>query len=296
MDKLHRYALDEQGNTIFIDDVTKEERHNKFYCKNCGEVMIPVLGKLRKKHFRHKVVTPACSYESYIHIIGKEKLKERFYQQESFLASYYMEYTCNKLNICKFREKLTNLKCNNREKRTIDLKQLYDKCETEKVYKGYKADLMLSHSKHPEREPVFIEISYTHDCTLRKLDSGIQIIEVKVKDDKDFTMSFEEPYLLFLNCDDHNPYTYHKAPPVRFYNFPRRMRFSIPLSRFVVIKTKEGTIEGFVIPKKTTCQDFDYEHLPAISYELVTSEEIMEKEKTVTMKMIMMESPSLFAI
>ena len=87
MGKLHRYALDDNGNTICIKNVTHDERHNKFYCKNCGGLMIPVLGEKRQKHFRHKVVTPTCSYESYINKIGKEKLRERFYNQDAFFVS-----------------------------------------------------------------------------------------------------------------------------------------------------------------------------------------------------------------
>ena len=91
MDELHRYALDENGDTIFIKDITIDTRHKKYYCKNCGGEMIPVLGEVREKHFRHKVITPSCSYESYIHKIGKEKLMNRFYKHESFLISYFIE-------------------------------------------------------------------------------------------------------------------------------------------------------------------------------------------------------------
>lgn len=279
MDELHRYAINENGDTIFIKDVTIEIRHNKYYCKNCGGEMIPVLGEVREKHFRHKVITPSCSYESYIHKIGKEILMNRFYEQESFLISYFIEYSCSKENICHFKEKLSGLKCNKRERRTIDLKQLYDSCKDEKMYKGYKGDLMLWNSEHPEREPIFIEIAYTHDCTKEKISSGIQIIELKITDDQNFDMPFYEQEVMFMDFTASNPYVYNDAPPVRFYNFPRQDVFSISLSRFVVLRTKEGTIEGIDVPNKTTCQDFEYEHIPIVEYELVTSEEIMKQEQ-----------------
>lgn len=279
MNDLHRYAVDENGKTVCIKDVTNKTRYNKFYCKNCGEEMIPVLGKVRDKHFRHKVINPSCSYESYIHKIGKEKIMERFYTQESFLASYYTEYSCSKTNICHFKEKLDNLKCNMRERQTIDLKHLYDTCKDEKYYKGFCADLLLTHSEHPEREPILIEIAFTHDCDKEKVDSGIRIIEIKVNDDMDFSMPFEEQETMFMDFTANNPYAYNAAPPVRFYNFPRQKYFSIPLSRFVVYRTKEGTIEGFVLPQKTNCQDFENEHIHIVDYELVASEEIMEQER-----------------
>ena len=279
MEDMHRYAVDEKGNTVFIKDVTLETRHNKFYCKNCGGEMIPVLGEVREKHFRHKVETPSCSYESYIHKIGKEKLKERFYAQETFPITYFIEYNCTKTDACKFKDKLSNLKCNKREKRTIDLKQIYNTCEEEKTYKGFRADLMLSHSEHPEREPLFIEIAFTHDCTEGKLASGIQIIEVKVSDDHNFDMPFDEQDVMFMDFTANNPYSFSIAPPVRFYNFHRHEKFSIPLSRFFVAKNREGQIEGFEYPKNTNCQEFDFEHIPIVDYELVVSEEIMEQEQ-----------------
>lgn len=279
MEDLHRYAVDEQGNTIYIKDVTLETRHNKFYCMNCDGEMIPVLGQEREWHFRHKVDTPSCSYESYIHKIGKEKLKERFYNQETFPVSYFIEYTCTKSNKCPFKEKLPNQKCNKRDKRTIDLKQIYDTCEEEKTYKGYRADLMLTHSKHPEQEPLFIEIAYKHDCNQKKLASDIQIIEVKVNSDKDFKMSFNERELMYMDFSSNDPYIYGDKPPVRFYSFPRQADYSISLSRFIVFKTEKGTTEGLVLPQKVSCQEYEPYQSPIVYYELATSEEILKHEK-----------------
>ena len=42
---------------------------------------------------------------------------------------------------------------------------------------------MLSSKEHPERKPVFIEISVTHDCEEKKIDSGIRIIEIKLENE-----------------------------------------------------------------------------------------------------------------
>ena len=47
MEDLHQYAVDEQGNTIYIKDVTLETRHNKFYCMNCdAKGLVPAIREI----------------------------------------------------------------------------------------------------------------------------------------------------------------------------------------------------------------------------------------------------------
>lgn len=63
----------------------------------------------------------------------------------------------------------------------FDLKKNFDTCEEEVTYKGYRADLMLSSMEHPEREPIFFEISVTHDCEVEKLASEKMFYAVIVR-------------------------------------------------------------------------------------------------------------------
>ncbi len=101
MDDYRHYANDESGRRVYVGNIKREERHQtKYYCIACGEEMIPVLGEVYEKHFRHKQENPNCSQESYIHKIGKQKLKERFYQQESFNITFIAEVACDNAGVC----------------------------------------------------------------------------------------------------------------------------------------------------------------------------------------------------
>lgn len=90
-----------------------------------------------------------------MHKLGKKKLKERFDTQKDFIISYYVERTCTKATDCKLARRYSRELCNKRILHTVNLKELYDTCEEEVTYNGFRADLMLSHSEHPERKPVF---------------------------------------------------------------------------------------------------------------------------------------------
>ena len=137
---------------------------------------------------------------------------------------------------------------------------------------------MLSHSEHPEREQLFIEIAFTHNCTEEKISSGIQIIEIKVKDDNDFSMPFDEQEMMFLDFSSNNPYTFNDMPSVRFYNFRRQEKYSIPLTSFVVAKTEQGDSVGLSVSEKINCQDLDRYHVSTadlVDYILATSDNIL---------------------
>ena len=67
----YRFAKDENGNLVDANEFDPSERSSrKCYCISCGEVLIPVLGKIRKRHFRHEA-DKLCNGESYLHELGK---------------------------------------------------------------------------------------------------------------------------------------------------------------------------------------------------------------------------------
>ena len=56
----YSYCLDENGNLVHVEDLKDETRHaHQWYCLQCGQVMVPNLGKIKAKHFAHKADT-AC--------------------------------------------------------------------------------------------------------------------------------------------------------------------------------------------------------------------------------------------
>ena len=236
----YHFAKNSFGEIIDIKDVQKGEKAT-FYCIECGDEMSAVLGDKREHHFRHK--NSKCSYESYLHKLGKERLKKLFDESDKLEIHCNFSFKCNDNCVLNCLEKI-----NHSVKiipRILDLKILYDKCEVEKEYKGFIADLLLSNSKIPNLEPLFLEISHTHDCEQEKLDSGIKIIELKVKDDRDlkFKLPLEESDRR-LNFKDRN---------IRFYNFCHKPSYL--LFRCCVSKPKDGIVECSF--KTINCSDSD---------------------------------------
>lgn len=272
MVKFHN-ATDSEGNIINIADVKKEHRAKQYYCVGCGKEMSAVLGEKREHHFRHKEAV--CSWESYLHKLGKKFFKERFYTQKDFTIGYFVEYVCNKAQGCKLETIYDKQKCNRRELLHTNLKELYDTCEEEVTYNGFRADLMLSHSKFSEREPIFIEVSVTHDCEPEKIDSGIKIIELKITDEKDLLPPLEEQSSLFLDTESKNPYSYCALPSIRFYNFQRRFTTERPLQRFWISLNQNGTLYGNCIQDNLTCQTVETNHREDSIFEVAIPSEVL---------------------
>lgn len=266
-------ATDTDGRIIHIDEVTKENRAEHYYCVGCGGEMSAVLGDKREHHFRHKEAH--CSWESYLHKLGKMRLKQRFDTQKEFVIKYYVEHHCDKSKGCKLEPIYRDKKCNRRELIAIDLKKLFDTCEEEVTYKGFRADLMLSSKEHPEREPIFLEISVTHDCEPEKLASGIQIIELKIADEKDVLRPLVEEDSLFGRTNPENPYDFNALPPIRFFNFKRKFETARPLERFWVAPDDNGVLRGNCTQDNLNCRNVTGNHREDSLYEVAIPSEVV---------------------
>ncbi len=261
------YATDEEGHLVNINDVTKDNRANHYYCIACGEEMSAVLGNKREHHFRHK--EKHCSWETYLHKLGKKKLKERFESKRDFIIKYYVAYFCNQSTGCKLQQLYNaSSKCNRRELKESNLNNIYDTCEEEVTYKGYRADLLLKNSKNPDIEPIFLEISVTHDCEPEKLASGIKIIELKISAENDVLRPLVEEDSLSNTSSPIKPYEFNSLPPIRFYNFERRLETKRPLERFWVSRDEKGILRGNCIQDDLNCQNVLYDHKEDSIYEI----------------------------
>lgn len=253
----HHYAISNNGEVIYIKSIQIKDRHNGYCCVSCGGVMIPVLGEIREKHFRHK--TDACSYESYIHKLWKQYIFEQWQKLPHLYVTYYVEYCCDKTKTCKLFAASKTLRCNGSfEQKTIDLKEKYDTCEIEGVYGGYRADLLLSNSRNPDIVPTFIEICYKHPCDEKKQHAGIPIIEIKVTDDNlHLPQRLTESPTLIPG--------YGKRPDGNFgvvlYGFDRKRQVSHNVRRFRVYQDENGINHGKVDENVLSCHSLD-EHLP----------------------------------
>lgn len=216
---LYEYAKNECDVFTHIDDANKEHCYR---CIECGEPLIIKEGSKKRKHFAHKS-NSNCDGESYIHKIWKKRIKDKFYSYSPFIIKYVVGTPCKEETTCLIKKKITDLKCDKFYVKEADLKQEYDTCEEEVEYKGFVGDIVLKDSKRPEKEPLFIEIDYTHPCDEEKIASGIRIIEFKVEDDR------KKPINLFeigkgnlkIGKGVGNPYDMRHLPDVRFYNFDR---------------------------------------------------------------------------
>lgn len=201
-----QYALCD-GEIICITNVTEDFRkHHKFYCPGCGKEMEACLGKKVMHYFRHK--EKACSHETYLHELSKHLIKYRFENEKHLMVSYHASNICEYINNCNFHL------CKKEFENVIDLKDYYDTCVIEGSHRGFRADVLLTHSKHTERV-LFIEIEVTHSCTQEKLNSGIKIIEIKAENELSAFKPLAE-----------NEFT-------KFYNFKRSLVPQKEVKRFI---------------------------------------------------------------
>lgn len=227
---LYEYAKNEHNVFTHIDVAIKGQYYS---CIECGDPLIIKDGAKKRKHFAHKS-NSNCDGESYIHKVWKWRLKEKFYSNTPFIIKYLVGTPCKDETTCLIKRKLSNLKCGKCYVKEIDLKQEYDTCEEEVEYKGFVGDIVLSDSKNPDKEPLFIEIDYTHPCDEEKIASKIIIIEIKVEDDREKPIHLFEMGKLNLKFGVNigNPYDMKHLPDVRFYNFNRLDYPSIGLYSF----------------------------------------------------------------
>lgn len=197
----YNYAYDENGHLVNISSVTSEDRRNHLYkCISCGKELVPKLGAVRAHHFAHKVHTD-CNGETYLHLLAKQVLWKRFMSAEPFEVRLDAFFHCSERNKCPFHSD----SCIADSIVLSNLKDFYNECDIEKsvysqvwengdkrcsVQEGssherYIADLLLWNSANQDREPVAIEICVKHACEEKKINSGLKIIEIKIKDESD---------------------------------------------------------------------------------------------------------------
>jgi hypothetical protein len=239
----HRTALCNE-QLMRIDEVTQDIRKlSTFICLGCGQEMEACLGNKREHYFRHKN-KDNCSWETYLHKLSKRVLKERFEQQEQFLVHFNSVNTCEKINSCPFQ------RCKKEFVSEQDLKEYFDTCEIEGSFRGYRADLLLTHSEHPDRA-LFLEVAVTHKCEEEKINSGIRIIEIDVTNEQS----------ALLELDENNE-------QIHFYNF-KFNREVVPLTnveRFSFLGCEEKIINRKI--ETIVCKNIN-EHLPNALLDIV---------------------------
>ena len=237
----YKYAYTDDNVLICIDDILPEERKShRYFCISCGHELLPraLQRKKRPPHFYHKKgVEVVCSVETYLHKLAKKLIKSKFDSRRPFAIKYPVTIECEN-NSCE----LVEVKCSRKEDYELNLYDYYDTCTEEGPYGGFVADLLLTSSQKESRQPLFIEICVTHQCEQSKIDSGIKIIEVYIRNE-DSILKFIEKDII----DIYEPQKDYRFPyDIKLYSFKRAIKrvLSKSISRFVF--NPPYTIDGYI--------------------------------------------------
>jgi hypothetical protein len=278
MIKYHN-AYDTASNIVEIKNITPQNRMTmQFFCIGCGAKMEAVLGQKKQHHFRHKD-KDNCRPETYYHRLAKQILKIRFNTEPQFLVKYYVQNECSKSIQCDLKRRYNWNDCSSVVLKMVNLKDYYDTCEEEISYKGFRADLMLTHSEYPDRKPVFLEVAVTHDCTPEKINSKIRIIEIKVQGEVDASKEIVENEGEFVLQTKHFKQTEAIIHPIRFYNFKRKNEISHQISRFDLFKSDDGIFQWKCNPNAVTCQDADRKYEKNACFSVTISKDKIPDQK-----------------
>ena len=184
-------ALDENGRLVSVKQAYLERDEGHTYrCLGCGAGMVARLGEVRTWHFAHRGDEVHCGTETYLHQLAKHRIKDKFEKESSFLVGYYRDVKCSDMGTCPFAK---DEECHSYKLETFDLKQFYDTCQEEQTVGEYIADLLLTNSAKPNREPVLIEIQVSHKSTPQKRDSGLRILEIRLRTEEDVDTLLSAP-------------------------------------------------------------------------------------------------------
>ncbi len=205
------YAVDEQNNLIYIEDVHRENRHDHSYrCPNCGHSMLPRLGDHNAHCFAHSE-NQTCGVESYIHKMAKLILTKRFNDRSRpFTVRFQAKRICKEKEVCKDYKQYF---CENILMDEFDLHQFYDLPAIEEVRikdssgEVFQPDVIIR-SSNGNRAPIYLEVYHKHRISSQKQESGNCIIEIRVND-----------WYELLNLDQ---LCLEESERISFYNFKER--------------------------------------------------------------------------
>lgn len=232
----YSYCLNENNELVHINSVTKENRYSHTYhCLECGHEMITKLGPEREKHFAHKTKT-ACDGESYLHKLAKRRILEKFMSAENFPLVFMRDVPCQDALQCPC---CLDGYCMSKDVAiSSDLKKyrgnlVYDTCQEEVTVEDFRPDLLLTCSKKPEREPVFIEVYKTNKSKESKVTSKYRIVEtLKIKSEADIDDIISRGFIEGKNCK-----TYNFSPKL-----PSIKKNDVPIDRFVLFRSGAATV------------------------------------------------------
>lgn len=267
--KQHRFhhqhfALDENNNLVNI--VKAQRDGGAYYCPYCKNQVMTKCGQIREWHFAHYPGAD-CDYYRYLHSLAQIEIRDWFNKTNEIDVFLDVPSFAECINIenCSFVDKLKICRETMRSsKQRYNLKQWYTTATSNENWEcaghKYKVDIMCP-CKVAGKNPLFFSIVVPEASTPKGLkESGLKIIEIKIKSEQDIENFVNGKYELrdktFWSEDAH----------VRLYGFEpkgetRKIQGKRSLSKFVLFPDMRWRIE------ETDCESFK-EHEKGSIYEV----------------------------
>lgn len=177
---LYQYAYDEAGSLVDVLHLPENRADLGCYtCIGCGQPLVAkTKGVHRAKHFAHRVVTPTCTEETYLHKLAKRVFWEEYQACLATQQPYTIDLTHSK-QCARFTDILGAPVCWRSLTLTDDLTLYYDRIALEQRDGCFVPDLLLQSTADPTRK-LYIEIAVTHAVTEQKVASGQRMIEIAI--------------------------------------------------------------------------------------------------------------------
>ena len=242
MAKYESATIDKDGALVNIRQVRhEEERLHRYYCPNCKDEMIPILGMVREHHFRHKV--QPCRYETYLHSLAEKTFLEEYQKCLSEEKPFFLVFdSVAECNQCCVLNQDVDCKEHHFHKE-VDLTKHFIKISLERNVsvgdgRKRKPDILL---ETEEGRQLWVEIYVTNETKQPKLDDaekkGVQVVEIKITDEHCKGMTAIQEHRLVQDDE------------IRFFNMP--IKADIPNSETVFPCMKFYVYERIDGKKKT---------------------------------------------
>lgn len=176
----YRYALAASGaviDVLAIDDTTRHQGA-PYYCLGCDKEMIPHLGYVRVKHFAHRR-NEHCTLETYLHSAAKQLFLAMYISARATRRPVVLEW--RHPVECNHHSRRYGFTCSQEVTESIELTKYFDTIALEKAYQGFRPDVLLSSTHHPD--VLFVEFTVTHPCDPAKLATGLRVLEIAIPDE-----------------------------------------------------------------------------------------------------------------
>lgn len=171
-----KYRFGISVNRELVDVTTLDrksaEAQGPFLCVECrGPLVAKTKGRLREKHFAHQA--DACGGESYLHLTAKLLFQQTYKSAVKNGTPFLIEFDAH-------------TKCpknHHGEKTTVfrDITDAVPNVFVEQSIGKWRADILLAGANRQ----LIVEIAHTHSVESDKIESGLPIVEVFVREESD---------------------------------------------------------------------------------------------------------------